>query len=251
MIDLSGKHVFVAGGGRGIGASAARMAAAAGAAVTINYLKNAETAKKLEQEIIEAGGLALTVQADISQPGEAQVAVQYAVEKLGPLGGLVVSAGIVQGLSLGKMTVEFWDHVMAVNVRGTFLAVQAAAPYLDANGGGSIVIYTSTAGQRGSAVYSAYAASKAAQIMFMRSMAQELAGERIRVNCIAPAWTETDMAEASIEAIGREAIMAGFPLGRIGQPADVAGATAFLLSDLASFITGSTITVDGGMDMRG
>jgi NAD(P)-dependent dehydrogenase (short-subunit alcohol dehydrogenase family) len=87
--------------------------------------------------------------------------------------------------------------------------------------------------------------------MFMRSMAQELAGERIRVNCIAPAWTETDMAEASIEAIGREAIIAGFPLGRIGQPVDVAGATVFLLSDLSSFITGSTITVDGGMDMRG
>ena len=251
MIDLSGKHIFVAGGGRGIGAASARLAAAAGAAVTINYVRHAEAAEALEKEIQDAGGQAWAVRADISESGEAKRAVEEAVERLGPLSGLVVSAGIFQGLSLNKMTADFWDHVMAVNVRGTFLAVQAAAPFLEANGGGSIVIYTSTAGQRGSAVFSAYAASKAAQILFMRSMAQELAGEKIRVNCIAPAWTETDMAAASIEAIGRDAITSGFPLGRIGQPTDIAGATLFLLSDLASFITGSTVTVDGGMDMRG
>ena len=87
--------------------------------------------------------------------------------------------------------------------------------------------------------------------MFMRSMAHELAPDRIRVNCIAPAWTETDMAAPSIEAIGREKVIRGFPLGRIGLPEDVAGATCFLLSDLAAFITGVTLTVDGGMDMRG
>ena len=251
MIDLTGGHIFVAGGGRGIGAASARLAAQAGAAVTINYIRHHEPAKQLEAEILEAGGRAVAIQADISEAGQAKVAMEESVERLGPLSGLVVSAGIFQGLSLGKMTVEFWDHVMAVNLRGTFLAVQAAAPHLEANGGGSIVIYTSTAGQRGSAIFSAYAASKAAQMMFMRSMAQELAGEKIRVNCIAPAWTETDMAAASIEAIGRDAIVGGFPLGRIGLPSDIAGATIFLLSDLAKFITGSTITVDGGMDMRG
>ena len=141
---------------------------------------------------------------------------------------------------------------MAINVRGTFLAVRAAARHMRAAGhGGSIVIYSSTAGQRGSAEYSAYATSKGAQIMFMRSMAKELAPDRIRVNCIAPAWTETDMAAPSLEALGRENVIAGFPLGRIGLPEDVAGATCFLLSDLSEFITGSTVTVDGGMDMRG
>jgi NAD(P)-dependent dehydrogenase (short-subunit alcohol dehydrogenase family) len=87
--------------------------------------------------------------------------------------------------------------------------------------------------------------------MFMRSMAKELAPDRIRVNCIAPAWTETDMAAPSLEALGRENVIAGFPLGRIGLPQDIAGATCFLLSDLSEFITGSTVTVDGGMDMRG
>lgn len=141
---------------------------------------------------------------------------------------------------------------MAINVKGTFLAVRAAVRHMRTAGrGGSIVIYTSTAGQRGSAEYSAYATSKGAQIMFMRSMAKELAPARIRVNCVAPAWTETDLAAPSLEALGRENLAKDFPLGRIGRPEDVAGATCFLLSDLSAFITGSTITVDGGMDMRG
>jgi len=136
---------------------------------------------------------------------------------------------------------------MAQNLRSTFLSVKHAVPHMP---NGSIVIYTSTAGQRGSAIYSAYATSKGAQIMFMRSMAKELAPS-IRVNCIAPAWTETDMADASLTALGREEVAKNFPLGRIGLPEDVAGATLFLLSDLAQFITGTTVTVDGGMDMRG
>jgi 3-oxoacyl-[acyl-carrier protein] reductase len=114
-----------------------------------------------------------------------------------------------------------------------------------------VVIYTSTAGQRGSSVYSAYATSKGAQLLFMRSMAKELAPDRIRVNCVAPGWTETDMSREAMDAEGREGIIASIPLGRIGRPEDPANAALFLLSDLSEFITGSTITVDGGFDMRG
>ena len=196
----------------------------------------------------------MAIQADVSKDGAIDAAGDRAVKELGPLTGMVVSAGVFEGLPIEQMTVEFWDRVMAINVRGTFLAVRAAARHMRSAGapdGGSIVIYTSTAGQRGSAVYSAYATSKGAQTMFMRSMAQELAPARIRVNCIAPAWTETDMAAPSLDVIGRDKVAAGFPLGRIGLPEDVANATCFLLSDGAEFITGSTITVDGGMDMRG
>ena len=163
----------------------------------------------------------------------------------------LVSAGVFEPGPLDEMTPEFWDNTMKVNVRGTFLAVQAAAPHLRVRGGGSIVIYTSTAGQRGSDIYSAYATSKGAQILFMRSMAKELGGDKIRVNCIAPAWTETDMAAPSLDELGRESVSKQFVLGRIGQPDDVAGATVYLLSDLAQFVTGMTLTVDGGMDMRG
>lgn len=252
MIDLSGRHVFIAGGSRGIGAEAARMAARAGAAVSVNYQSSADAAARVVADIEAAGGRAFAVQADVAQDGALDRAVDEAVARLGPLHGLVVSAGVFEGAYLQDMTVEFWDRTMAVNVRGTFLAVRAGARQMRAGGrGGSVVIYTSTAGQRGSAEYSAYATSKGAQILFMRSMAMELASDRIRVNCIAPAWTETEMVTEKIDAIGREAVVSGFPLGRIGLPSDIAGATCFLLSDLAGFITGATLTVDGGMDMRG
>lgn len=255
MIDLSGKHIFVAGGSRGIGAEAARMAARAGAVVSVNYNRNAVAADRVVQEIVEAGGKAFAVQGDISEDGQADRAVDAAVEVLGPLSGLVVSAGIFEGAHIEKMTAEFWDRTMSINVRGTFLAVRAAVRHLRKNGdgkeGGSIVIYTSTAGQRGSAEYSAYATSKGAQILFMRSMAMELAPDKIRVNCVAPAWTESDMVNDIIDNLGRKDIINNFPLKRIGLPSDIAGATCFLLSDLACFMTGSTITVDGGMDMRG
>ena len=252
MIDLTGKHIFIAGGSRGIGAATARMAASAGAAVSINYAQSGDRAEALVAEIVEGGGKAFAVRADVAEDGALELATDQAVGRLGPLTGLVVSAGVFEGAWLQEMTVEFWDRTMAVNVRGTFLAVRAAARHLrQAGRGGSIVIYTSTAGQRGSAEYSAYATSKGAQIMFMRSMAKELAPDKIRVNCIAPAWTETEMAAPSLDALGREDVARNFPLGRIGLPEDVAGATCFLLSDLAQFITGTTVTVDGGMDMRG
>ena len=252
MIDLTGKHIFIAGGGRGIGAAAARMAASAGAAVSVNYARRADRAAALVADIMAAGGQAFAVRADVSEDGALDRATDAAVEQLGPLWGMVVSAGVFEGAYLQDMTAAFWDRTMAINVRGTFLAVRAAARHLrQAGRGGSIVIYTSTAGQRGSVEYSAYATSKGAQILFMRSMAKELAPDRIRVNCIAPAWTETEMAAPSLDALGRDQVAQGFPLGRIGLPEDVAGATCFLLSDLAAFITGSTLTVDGGMDMRG
>jgi NAD(P)-dependent dehydrogenase (short-subunit alcohol dehydrogenase family) len=252
MIDLSGQHVFVVGGSRGIGAAAARMAAAAGAAVSLSYVSRREAAWSVRDTIVGGGGRCHVVRADAAADLELDLAVDEAVAEMGPLTGMVVSAGIFEGLPIEQMTAEFWDRVMGVNLRGTFLAVRAAARHMrQTGGGGSIVIYTSTAGQRGSGVFSAYAASKAGQTIFMRSMATELASDRIRVNCVAPAWTETDMAAEKMDEIGRDTVIAGFPLGRIGLPDDVAGATCFLLSDLAGFITGSTITVDGGQDMRG
>ncbi len=252
LIHLSGKHFLVAGGSRGLGAAAAVLAAKAGANVSVTYLQNAFAAERVVSEIEAAGGRGFAVRSDISVDGDMEAATDAAVRELGELSGLVVSAGVFEGAFLPEMTPEFWDRTMAVNVRGTFLATKAAVRHLrNAGNGGSLVYYTSTAGQRGSAEYSAYAASKGAQMMFMRSMAKELAGDRIRVNCIAPAWTESDMSTDIINSLGREDIVKAFPLGRIGVPDDVAGATVFLLSDLAQFITGSTVTVDGGMDMRG
>jgi len=252
MINLSGQRIFIAGGSRGIGRAAALMAAQAGADVALTYRADADAARAIAREIEALGRRACVIAADVVEPGEITAAVDAAARTLGGLDGLVVSAGIFEGSPIGEMTLEFWNRTMTINLTGTFLAVKAAVPHFRRQAsGGSIVIYTSTAGQRGSAVYSAYATSKAGQIMFMRSMALELAADRIRVNCVAPAWTDTDMARGPVDAIGRDKVIAGFPLGRIGQPADVAGATVYLLSDLARFVTGMTLTVDGGKDMRG
>jgi 3-oxoacyl-[acyl-carrier protein] reductase len=250
MLSLAGRHVMVVGGSRGIGAAAACLAAEAGANVSIVYRQDRLASERVLGTVSELGRRSFAAKADASSEVELAAAFRHACQALGPISGLVVSAGIFEGCPVEEMSVEFWDRTMAMNLRSTFLAVKHAVAPMREAGGGSIVIYTSTAGQRGSSVYSAYATSKGAQILFMRSMAKELAPV-IRVNCVAPAWTETDMADATLRELGRENVARDFPLGRIGLPEDVAGATVFLLSDLARFITGTTVTVDGGMDMRG
>jgi NAD(P)-dependent dehydrogenase (short-subunit alcohol dehydrogenase family) len=253
MIQLNGKHIVIVGGSRGLGAASAVMAAKAGAKVTITYRANEEAAKKVLQEIESGGGKAFAVQAELSLEGDMVKALDRAVEKFGAPHGLVVSAGIFEGPArIEDMSLEFWNRTMVINVTGTFLAVKAAVRHIrKAQIPASIVLYTSTAGQRGSEDYSAYATSKGAVILFMRSMARELGPERIRVNCVAPAWTETDMARPSLDAIGRDKLKKEFVLRKIGHPDDIAGATVYLLSDLANHVTGITLTVDGGIDMRG
>jgi len=253
VIDLTGKHIFIAGGSRGIGAGAARSAASLGARVSLTYVANQAAADAVVAEITAAGGEAAAFPADMQAEAQVDTAMEAAVSRFGPPRGLVVSAGVFEHMPIETMTLEFWNRVLGINLTGTFLCVRAAARHMRAAGqGGSIIIYTSTAGQSGGGGgSSAYATSKGGQILFMRCMAHELAPDRIRVNCIAPAWTETDMAAASIERIGREKMTGDFPLGRIGQVEDIASATCYLLSDAAEFITGSTLTVDGGFAMRG
>jgi 3-oxoacyl-[acyl-carrier protein] reductase len=251
MIDLSGKHLLVVGGSRGIGAETARIAASVGAKVSITYLSRSEAAEAVIKDITDRGSEGFAIQADVSSEDGINKAVEKAIEKFGEINGLVISAGIFEPALIEDMDIEFWDRTMNINMRGTYLAVRAAVKSLKKTGNGSIVTIASTAGQRGSDLFSAYATSKGAQIMFMRSMARELAPDNVRSNCVAPGWTETEMSTEKIDGFGREGIVADCPLGRIGKPEDPANAVVFLLSDAAKFITGSTITVDGGADMRG
>jgi NAD(P)-dependent dehydrogenase (short-subunit alcohol dehydrogenase family) len=253
VIDLTGKHVFIAGGSRGIGAGAARAAATLGARVSLTYIANQAAADAVVADITAAGGAAAAFPADVQDEAQVDAAMEAAVARFGPPHGLVVSAGVFEHMTIETMTLDFWNRVMGINLTGTFLCVRAAARHMRAAGqGGSIIIYTSTAGQSGGGGgSSAYATSKGGQILFMRCMAHELAPDRIRVNCIAPAWTETDMPAAVLDRLGRDKVAASFPLGRIGQVEDIASATCYLLSDAAEFVTGSTLTVDGGLAMRG
>lgn len=251
MINLSGKHILIVGGSRGIGAATAKLAAEQGAKVSLTYAKRSEDAEALVAEIEEKGGVAKCFQAQVTSEESVMSALRTSVDALGDLHGLVVTAGIFEGAKIEDMSSDFWDRTMDINIRGTYLAVRAAVPSLKKIGKSSIVIFSSTAGQRGSEDFSAYATSKGAQIMFMRSMARELAPFGIRSNCVAPGWTETEMATDSINEFGREDIVSSIPLGRIGRPEDPAKAAVFLLSDDSEFITGTTMTVDGGMDMRG
>lgn len=252
MIDLSGRHFLIFGGSRGIGAATARLIAQAGGDLSISYRSGSDAAERVCADVRAQGRRAVAFAGDLAHDEVAKQVVAKAVAVHGDLHGIVVSAGIFEPAPIDEMTPAFWDRTMSVNLRATFLCVQAALPSLRRSGGGSMVIYTSTAGQRGSSVYSAYATSKGAQILFMRSMALEVAKDRIRCNCVAPAWTDTDMASSALTTPAAK-LEAGskFPLGRIGKPEEPAAAALFLLSDLAGFITGTTVTVDGGMDMRG
>jgi 3-oxoacyl-[acyl-carrier protein] reductase len=252
-IDFQGQHIFVAGGSRGIGAAAAHMLAGFGANVSLTYQNSQPAADQLVQDIEEAGGQAKAFQLSMEDEPSVAEAIDQAVGQFGELKGMVVSAGVFEHCLIEDMTVEFWERTMSINLNGTVWCVKAAARHMRSHGnGGSIVIYASTAGQAGGGGgASAYAVSKAGQIMFGRCMAQELAGDSIRVNTIAPAWTETDMAAPHLDRLKREEVAKRFPLKRIGLPDDVASATCYLLSDMAGFVTGTVHTVDGGMAMRG
>ena len=252
-LGLAGKHVFVAGGSRGIGAATASLLASLGAKVSLTYHQNKERADELVAGIEGAGGAAQALGMTIEDEASVMGAVDQAAETYGELHGMVVSAGVFEHCPIEEMSPEFWRRTMTINLDGTVWCLKAAAKHMRAHGrGGSIVIYTSTAGQSGGGGgASAYAVSKAGQITFARCMAHELGPDQIRVNSLAPAWTETDMAAPHLERLGRDKIAANFALGRIGVPEDVAGATCYLLSDWARFVSGTVHTVDGGMAMRG
>ena len=252
MIDFTGKHISIVGGSRGIGAETARFAAQLGATVSITYAANAQRAAAVVSDIIKAGGQAKAYQADVTHENSVDAYVDAAITDNGPIEGMVVSAGIFEHAPIETMTTEFWDRTMHTNLRGTMLAVRAGAKAMRAaQRGGSIVIYTSTAGQSGGGGgASAYCVSKAGQIMFARCMAAELGPDGIRVNSLAPAWTETEMAAAHLDRLEREHVAQQFALKRIGQPNDVAQSTCYLLSDAAQFVTGTCHSVDGGMAMR-
>jgi 3-oxoacyl-[acyl-carrier protein] reductase len=250
-IDLTPRTALITGGSRGIGRAAADLLARAGARVAINYRRDEAAANGAVREIRAAGGEAMAVAGDVSNPEQARQLVRDVVSAWERLDILVNNAGIWEEDVAGRGDVEVWDRTYAVNLRGAFLVTDAAVPHLMRHGG-SIVFVSSTAGQRGEARHSAYAASKGALISYTKSLAEELGPRGVRVNCVAPGWVDTDMAAATLAQPGRRLeIEREIPLGRVASPADIAGPILFLVSDLARHIQGEVLNVNGGSVLAG
>ena len=251
MIDLSGKSAVVTGGSRGIGRACCLALARAGARVCVNYRVESPSAELAVEEIENGGGEAFALAADVSRREEADMLVDEVAHRFGGLDILVNNAGIWKGSPVDEMTDAEWEETMAINMTGTFFCTRAAVPFMKNARWGRIINVSSTAGQRGEAFHSHYAASKGAMISFTKSLAVELAPHGITVNCFAPGWVATDMSQESLLGPEREAILATIPLGRVARPEEIAGAVAFLASDLASFVTGEILNVNGGAVLVG
>jgi 3-oxoacyl-[acyl-carrier protein] reductase len=250
-IDLSPRTALITGGSRGIGRAASDLLARAGARVAINYLRDETAANTAVKEIRAAGGEAMALAGDVSQPDQARQLVRDVVSAWGRLDILVNNAGIWDEDVAGRGDVAVWDRTYAINQRGAFLVTDAAVPHLERHGG-SIVFLSSTAGQRGEARHSAYAASKGALISYTKSLAAELGPRGIRVNAVAPGWVDTDMSAAALgNPLERAEIEKLIPIGRVATAADIAGPILFLVSDLARHIQGEVVNVNGGSVLAG
>ena len=237
--SLEGKTALVTGGSRGIGAAVARELARAGAAVVVGYRSGAEEAEAIASEI---GGRA--VQADVSNVGDAK----QLVEEAGELDVLVNNAGITRDGVLARMTDDDWRSVLETNLSSVFYTCRAVSRGMMKRRGGSIVNLSSIVGLHGNWGQSNYAASKGGIVAFTKSLAQELGSRGVRANVVAPGYIKTQLTDA-IPGEAQEQMLGLTPLGRFGEPEDVARAVRFLSSDDASFITGEVVVVGGGLGM--
>ncbi len=245
---LKGKVALISGGARGMGAAEATLFAAEGARVVFGDVLDEEGAQ-VEAAIRKAGGDATYVHLDVTRETDWRHAVQTAVEKYDRLDILVNNAGIVAFGVKDEASVEEWDRIMAVNAKGSFLGIMAAVTEMRKAGGGSIVNISSISGLVGQTyVHAGYNASKAAVRLMTKSIALQYADEGIRVNSVHPGPIATPMNEAAIsDPEKRRRTEERTPLGRYGEPIEVAQGVLFLASDDASFITGSELVIDGGM----
>jgi 3-oxoacyl-[acyl-carrier protein] reductase len=246
MPELDGKVALVTGGSRGIGAAICRELGAAGAGVAVNYARDASAAAAVCEQITAAGGAAQAVQGDVSSADGAAALVAAVESQIGPIEILVNNAGITRDDLIMRLSEEDWRDVIDTNLGGAFFTCRALSRPMLKRRSGAIVNISSIVGVRGNAGQTNYAASKAGLIGLTKALAKELGGRGIRVNAIAPGYIATELTDALPDA-ARDAILANTPLGRLGDPSDVARAVRFLCSDAAAFITGDVLAVDGGL----
>ncbi len=249
MGALSGRLALVTGAGMGIGQGIARELARQGAGVAVHYVHSEAGARETVEEIQHEGGTAVAVPGDLRSVETCRLVVERAAESLGGLDILVNNSGVTRAVDFLETTQDVYDEVFELNIRGYFFCAQAAAQHMLRRGRGAILNITSVHGGGGFPQHAAYAATKGAIIAFTRELAIELAPKHIRVNAIGPGVIEVpryfDIPNYTT-AFGNSLV----PWGRVGTPADIGGAAAFLVSDAADFITGQTLYVDGGTNAR-
>jgi glucose 1-dehydrogenase len=255
-ISLKGQVALVTGASSGIGAAVAETLAQAGAAVVVNYHAHAEPAQALAQRIADAGGRAVTAGADVGDEAAVERLFTAAVEAFGRLDILVANSGLQRDAAFADMTLAQWNEVLQTNLTGQFLCARAAVRQFRRQGvcegisraAGKIIHMSSVHELIPWAGHVNYAASKGGVSLLMRSLAQEVAAERIRVNAIAPGAIATAINRSVMQAPqGRERVLQLIPYGRIGEVEDVARAALWLASDAADYVVGTTLFIDGGM----
>lgn len=244
----SKKVVLITGGSRGIGKAIAIKFAKEGYNLVINYVSDKTDIKKLEDEFKQYGSDVLFVKADVSEFEDCESMVKQAIEKFGTIDVLVNNAGITKDNLLLRMSVEDFEKVIDINLKGTFNVTKNVVPYMMKKKNGKIVNLASVVGVSGNAGQCNYAASKSGIIGFTKSIAKELASRNILANCVAPGFIDTDMTSVLNDNV-KESINAQIPLKRMGSSEEVANTVYFLTGEENTYITGQVINVDGGMLM--
>ena len=247
MPTFQGKTAIVTGGGTGIGRAIALELASGGADIALCG-RRLEKLQGVADEIRALGRRALPVAADVGDPAQVQAFVDQVMAGFGRIDILVCNAGVTRDNLLIRMSEEDWDAVLRTNLKGPFLLSKAVARPMMKQRSGSIVLVSSISGLIGNPGQCNYSASKAGLVAFGKSMAREMASRNIRVNSVAPGFIVSDMTAKLPESVAQQ-MMTQIPAGRFGQPEDIAKAVAFLASDDASYVTGQTLSVNGGMAM--
>jgi len=249
QINLEKQVAVVTGGSRGIGAATVKLFAEAGAEVVFSYRRAAKAAREVVCSCGRHAPNVVALRADVSRMADAKRLVSEAVRRFGRLDVLVANAGIwnAEPAPIERMTERQWDEMMAVNLKGVYAVIHYAVPAMIRRKSGRIIVVSSTAGQRGEAFHTHYGASKGGVISLVKGLSTELAPHGILVNCVAPGWVDTDMCTPVVRnRREHQQALRTIPLHRFARPEEIAAPILFLASEMASYVTGEIVNINGG-----